>query len=69
MPRLLLYSADDELVGAADVESHIHALRAAGCGPLFTRRWERSPHVQHVRTDPAGYAAALDELLAAAAKQ
>jgi len=47
----------------------VRALRAAGCGPLFTRRWERSRHVQHLRTDPAGYAAALDELLAAAAKQ
>lgn len=58
LPVLFLYSADDALIPPSAVEGAMQRLTAAGAD-VAHKRWERSEHVQHLRTDPEGYRAEL----------
>lgn len=59
-PVLLLYSADDALAPAADVEAYAAALRARGRGgALRVVRWPSAPHVGALKIHPTAYEAAV----------
>ena len=60
---LYLYSEDDRLIPAAAVEKTIRAAAFGRGAHVTSRRWPHSPHVQHLRTDPEGYAAELERLV------
>ena len=47
----------------AVVEASAQAHRDVGHCDVLTKRWERSPHVGHLRTDPEGYSKACAEIL------
>ena len=63
LPILYLYSADDALIPPHAVEASAQAHRDVGHCDVLTKRWERSPHVGHLRTDPEGYSKACAEIL------
>ncbi|PVI04593.1 hypothetical protein DM02DRAFT_611420 [Periconia macrospinosa] len=54
VPRLYLYSKNDDMVGWEEVEEHAEEARGAGW-EVTTVRFEKSGHVAHVREDEARY--------------
>ena len=62
LPILFLYSETDVLIPYATVEGMIAQQEEAGAR-VSRRRWKSSPHVQHLRTDPAGYREVVKEFL------
>lgn len=63
LPVVFLYSADDKLIPSSVVEGMIERLAACDGVEVSSQRWARSPHVQHMRTDPEGYRRMLSGLL------
>jgi len=73
LPRLFLYSEADALIPAAEVEGWAGRVMGGGGGggggggapspaaaaAVTMRRFPGSPHCEHLRSDPAGYRAAL----------
>jgi pimeloyl-ACP methyl ester carboxylesterase len=62
-PQLFIYSPADAIVPCADVEAMLRARTARGVAAAALRL-DGSPHVGHLRTHPAEYAAAVRRLLA-----
>ena len=63
LPVLFLYSTSDALIPFGAVEGMMARLAASGGCEVLSKRWERSPHAQHLRTDPDGYRAELQKVL------
>lgn len=63
LPILFLYSADDALIPPHAVKACVAAHRALAHCDVCAKRWERSVHVSHLRTDPEGYKTACAEVL------
>lgn len=63
-PALFLYSSRDELVGSTLVE-RCAADREQAIGRVFRKKWEDSPHVEHLRVHEEEY---VEELRSFSAK-
>lgn len=60
LPSLYLFSDADNLISSVYIEQLIAVRRRAGV-EITERKFANSPHVQHLRSSPEGYVAALDQ--------
>ncbi|KAL3133622.1 hypothetical protein ABBQ32_008142 [Trebouxia sp. C0010 RCD-2024] len=67
VPRLYLYSTDDHLCHAGELEALLETKRSQGLD-ITVKKWDHSAHCAHLRSHPKEYVAALQAFLAKVSK-
>lgn len=64
IPQLYLYSENDQLAKASDIDTLVtHRRDLMGSNLIWRRRWKESSHVSHIRDNPSDYREAVDSFV------